>query len=141
MQQSRSKLQNEYDIYYRVLISNGRFIDYEDSQSKNEIYDSGHHVNRNAKKVLFYNEPLSHISRIELNKNELRRNKYIFEIYFYFGGKQSPLMVSQYTFQIDPTNVENKNINILKTENQYSYEISDKLDLSHEERMKFILED
>jgi len=62
------------------------------------------------------------------------------DVLLHFGGKQSPLMVSKYKLSFKNIYTDNPNSLIINMdENMYSYENSDKIEKSEEEKMKLIL--
>lgn len=139
---NKSKLQNEHDIYYRLVVLTGRFNDYQSLRTGDKIYDLDGHELRvlNAKSTLYYNEPILDTATIVIESNELLKTNYECEIMFYFGGRQSPLMISEYKLLLN--NLDDKNTNsyfIEINENKYSYEYSDSLSVSEKDTMKEIL--
>jgi hypothetical protein len=139
---NKSKLQNEYDIYYRLIITVGKFAQYGIYKGSDRLYTlDGHELrNDNAKATLYYNEPVLNTEQVIFNPYDLGEKNYECEILFSFGGKQSPLMVSKYKLRIiDPYTKDMNSVFILIEENQYSYELSDKITMSEMEKLKFIL--
>ncbi len=140
---NKSKLQNEYDIYYRLFIDNGKFEHYEYHGTLYKHYtNGGHELNvTNAKPTLYYNDPLKESDVIEFFYENLLDDKFEVDILLHFGGKQSPLMVSKYKISLDRIVLEHPN-SIIKyyEENLYSYEHSDRLGKTDEEKIKLILE-
>lgn len=139
---NKSKLQNEYEIYYRVLVTVGKFAHYGEYHGNDRIYTLEGHELRvpNAKSTLYYNEALSNTEVIIFNLNDLIKSEFKCDVMFYFGGKQSPLMVSRYKLLLKELNPENLNTLLTSIEeNQYTYEKSDKLEITEKEKMKLIL--
>jgi hypothetical protein len=131
---NKSKLQNEHDIYYRVIVTVGTF-----KINESKVYAmKGHEVrNYNAKTTLYYDEPLRNSEIVLFTPQELVKSNNELEIIFYFGGRQSPLMISKYKVNITTSNMSTSYITM--EENVYAYEQSDKLDMSDADRMKIIL--
>jgi len=139
---NKSKLQNEDDIYYRVIVTDGKFAQYGVYTGTDKIYTlEGHELrNYNAKATLYYDEPLTNSEYVFINPFDLTKNNNECEIFFYFGGKKSPLMISQYKLRI--VDIYTKDTNTLFTsieENIYAYENSDKIEMTNAEKMKMIL--
>jgi hypothetical protein len=139
---NQSKLQNEYDIYYRVIVTVGTFYNYGFAQESDKMYTmDGHELrNHNAKATLYHNEPLTNTELVIFNPYNLVKTNMECRVHFYFGGKQSPLMISEYKLLLKNIPMENaNNLIVSMTENQFAYEKSDKIELSDKERMKIIL--
>jgi len=101
----------------------------------------GHELrNYNAKATLYYDEPLKNSEYVFFNLLDLTKNNNECEIFFYFGGKKSPLMISQYKLKI--VDIYSKDTNTLFTsieENIYAYENSDKIEMTDAVKMKILL--
>ena len=139
---NKSKLQNEFDVYYRVIIDLGKFAQFGLYKGADKVYTlEGHEIrSSNAKSTLYYNEPFSDSEIIYLDCNELIKNNNECNIFFYFGGKHSPLMTSRYKLKINNNFPDDlNNLIISMEENKYSYEESDKLQKTEKEKMKSIL--
>ena len=138
---NKSKLQNEHDIYYRIIVTVGKFAQFGIYNGTDRLYTmEGHELrNYNAKETLYYNEPTINSEFIFFSPSDLAKHNFECTVLFYFGGKQSPLMTSEYKLRIDNTNIYTKDTNTLITsmeENQYAFENSDKIKLSDKEKMK-----
>lgn len=139
---NKSKLQNEHEIYYRVIVTVGKFAHYRSYNGNDRIYTMEGHELRvpNAKSTLYFNEPLSNTEVIVFNQNDLVKSNFECEVMFYFGGKQSPLMISQYKLLLKELNLKNPNTLLTSIEeNLYTHENSDKLEITEKEKMKLIL--
>ncbi len=139
---NKSKLQNEHNIYSRLIISLGKFENYGFSKSTYRFYRlAGKEMTiPEAKATLYYNEPICETETILISPNELTQSNFECDILLHFGGKQSPLMVSKYKLSLRNIYAPNPNSLIVSMEeNLYSYENSDKIDKSEEEKMKLIL--
>lgn len=139
---NKSRLQNEDEIYYRVIVTVGKFAQYGVYTGTDRSYTmEGHELrNYNAKSTLYYNEPLTNSEFVIFNPFDLTKHNNECRIIFYFGGKKSPLMFSEYKLKID--NIYTDDTNTLFTsieENVYSYESSDKIETTDAEKMKIIL--
>jgi len=136
---NKSKLQNEHEIYYRVLLTVGRYANFNHYTGNDKIYTSNGFelMNLNAKSTLYYNEPYSNTETIIINPNDLIKRNYECQILFFFGGKQSPLMISKYKLRINNIHVKDTNDLIISMEeNRYTYETQE---LPDKERMKLII--
>lgn len=138
---NKSKLQNEYEINYRLITTVGTFSGY-NLQMNNDIFHLEGHELRilNAKSVLYYNEPFYYQCIIVIPPKQLEKYKNEIEFHLYFGGKNSPLMISKYKLLL--WNYEPRNLYKSLTyfeENIYSYEHTDNMELSEEEKLKILL--
>lgn len=139
---NKSKLQNEHNIYSRLMINRGTFANYENSNSPYRFYRlAGKEMAiPEAKTTLYYNEPICETETILFTPNELTQSNFECDIMFHFGGRQSPLMVSKYKLSLKNVYVENPNSLIVgMEENLYSYEHSDMIEKSEQEIMNLIL--
>lgn len=139
---NKSKLQNEHEIYSRLFVSTGKFANYGVGNSNYRFYTlEGHELSiPNAKSTLYYNEPIFETETILFSPNELNQANFECDVLLHFAGKQSPLMVSKYKLSLKNLYPENPNSLIINMdENIYSYEHSDKIGKSEEEKMKLIL--
>jgi len=137
-----SKLQNEEDIYYRVIVTIGKFTKLGGGHGGNMIYTSeGHELtNFNAKETLYYNEPLTNSEDVVFNNQELMENNYKCEIFFYFGGKKSPLMTSKYELNLgNPFTKDMNNLFSTIDENQHIYETGENIEITDAERITMIV--
>jgi hypothetical protein len=140
---NKSKLQNEDEIYYRVLVTVGKFAQYGIYDGNDRIYTMEGHELRvyNAKATLYYNEPLTNSEYVLFDPFELTEENNECQIFLYFGGKKSPLMISQYKLAMGNMNATRPNSNFISIEeNVYAYEQSDKLGKTDAERMKILLD-
>lgn len=137
---NKSKLQNEYELTCRVLISNGIFDKPSATKSNYKFYPSdGEVVIENAKPILFYGEVFYHTETIIFSFENINEE---FSLSFFFGGKASPMMFSEYTISLKsiPLKTVNYNSMIVElNENQYLHEFGDKIELSEKEKLKQIL--
>jgi hypothetical protein len=133
---NKSKLQNEYNVNYRIVISLGKF----GPGGSPKVYSAQDMRFLNAKDVLYFNEPLINSELIELNPHEVARANHEIEINYFFGGKNSPLKCSMYKLSLKNSYPENPN-DLIETmqENIFLFEHSDKIDKTDEEKMKLIL--
>lgn len=139
---NKSKLQNEHTIYSRLIISLGKFANYGISNSTYRFYRlAGKEMTiPEAKATLYYNEPIYETETILFSPNELTQSNFECDILLHFGGKQSPLMVSKYKMSLRNIYAENPNSLIVSMEeNLYSFENSDKIDKSEQDKLKLIL--
>ena len=133
-----SKLQNEENLYYRIFVFPGSFQYHSNDQRTDRHYASqGDMLVNKGSKTLYYNQPINNTETVFISTAEIQKHKDV-RILLYFGGKKSPLMVSEYSISDREILAKSKAITIVE-ENAYMYERSDKLDTSEAERMKFIL--
>jgi hypothetical protein len=135
---NKSKLQNEDDIYYRLCVFPGTFQYHAKDYRTDRYYNfPGDMIVNNAVKTLYYNQPLSNTETIFIDTAVINKHNEV-RIFLYFGGKKSPLMVSEYSISNREILSRSKQIVIIE-ENSYMYERSDKLEKSEEERMKILI--
>jgi hypothetical protein len=139
---NKSKLQNEDEVYYRIIVSVGVFQNYELYNGDDRIYTmQGHEVrNYNAKSTLYYNEPVRNTEIVLVSPNELMNKNYEVQLFFYFGGKKSPLMFSKYVLSVK--NIYESNLNNLFVsinENLYAHENDGDNGMSDKDKLKTIL--
>lgn len=141
-----SKLQNDYNLSYRLLCSNGKFRGWDDvfllnTNKEIRITDQGRIKEAFAQKeVIHYGEPLLFNSQIEFDRNELYSNGYESEIILFFGAKYSPMRASSYKIKLGPIIPENPQ-NCIKEakENQYMYEIKEQKGISDRQAISAFL--
>ncbi len=136
---NNSKLQNEHEIYYRLIITVGKFT-HRYGNGKSYTNNESELRNENAKSTLYYNEPIVETETILFSPADLTQSNFECDILLFFAGKQSPLMVSRYKLSIKDINTSNPNPLITNSEeNLYSYENSDRIQKTEEEKMKILL--
>jgi len=110
-----SALQNEENLTYRFIVSNGHFIN-ESGEGRNEVYskemDEHHFVI--AKDVFYYGEPVTEEECVEFMPYKLIENQYRTNIILTFGGRFSPLKASFYTLDFNKINSPNPNDMIIE---------------------------
>lgn len=131
-----SKLLNEFDIYYRIMTTVGTFT--LSNLDGSRILDrSGKELRSpNAKSTLYYDEPIFDPLTIQLPTKELAGYDNKIDMYYFFAGRQSPLLVSNYRIEVNPSEINFKIIS--KEENLIPHEQENAFS-SHEERIKKIL--
>jgi hypothetical protein len=137
-----SKLQNEHNLYLRMVVTHGAV--FQRSFTSPEAFNMGGHEFSKTDNVrtVYYNQPYRYTELIQLNPQELIQNGSQFEIWFYFGGKNSPLKLSKYTVRLNFNAPAPANLNMLMVnidENKPFFEHSDALGLTEEERINQIL--
>jgi len=139
-----SKLQNEHKPFFRIVVTHG--VTFLGSYNRHlaHLYSmSGHEFRKsNGTDTIYYNQPYRFTETLRLDPNELSQHNSEFSIWFYFGGKNSPLLLSKYTLKVDFTRPNIQDLNSLiieKDENRYSFEHSDDLGKTEEERIREIL--
>jgi Putative DNA-binding domain len=138
---NKSKLQNEHDINCRILIDEGFFLGHDHYVGNNKRYPSGKElILDSAKGTLFYGEPFYHSESIELPLDLISSTKQL-RLYFFFGGKASPLMASQYLISLKsiPDDEDYNSMFGLIEENKYLHEIGDEKKLDEKGKLKLLL--
>lgn len=139
---NKSKLQNEHELYYRLITSCGKFLSYLQAaidQRKN--YQSWGKILsiENARATLYYSEVYSISETIVINYEELEKQNYRLELTLYFGGKNSPLMASEYILKLDNAELSDLNKALVSIkENIYIHELSND-EKSESEQLREIL--
>lgn len=139
-----SKLQNEYKSYYRIVVTHGVIFDNSLTALLNSPYSMDGHEIRATKPVetIYYNQPYRLEQVIRLDPYEIQQRNSEFAIWFYFGGEKSPLLLSKYKIRVNFNNLTIANYNdlfISIDENRYSFEHSDDLGLTEEQRISQII--
>lgn len=139
-----SKLQIEHRPYFRIVVTKGATFQESHNPRLAHLYSmSGHELRKaNATETIYYNQPYRFTETLRLNPTELIKHNSEFSIWFYFGGENSPLLLSKYTLKIDFTHPNVQDLNTLishKDENRYFFEHSDDLGKTEEERIKAII--
>jgi hypothetical protein len=129
-----SKLQNDYNLSFRLLSDSGIFADYFPTgrQDPNvKFANNGHEKNRlNIKDVIYYGEPVHDRSTFKFEPKTLVANNWEVEVVLTFGAKYSPMKMCYYKLRL-PTTSNPKDLQsciIEKKENQSMRENSDKND-------------
>lgn len=136
-----SKLQNDYNVSYRLFCDKGKFDGWNSHFGGNKIryVTQGHEmIVSQAKDIIHYGEPIKESHSIEVDRNFIIKDNKI-KILLLFGAKYSPMKVSEYTITLPIIDEPVKNYNILFTdinENRFMHEISDK---TEEEKRKIEL--
>jgi hypothetical protein len=139
---NQSKLQNEHDLYYRVFTTIGQFSNFGKYVGNDRSYTANGHelICTNSKSTLYYAEPYSDSETIVISPQDLDRANYIMKILLYFGGKSSPLRISEYTLSFNDFSSSNPNSLIVElNENQYAHEKSDDSELTYKEKLNKLL--
>lgn len=138
---NKSKLQNEHNIYYRILILPGKFSYYQNDLRKDRIYyNPGDMAVQSATPTLYCNQPIRNTETIIIRPVDLTKHNFEITAMLYFGGEKSPLMISEYKISLQNPYLSDTNLFFTSmNENQYLYEKSDKIDKTEEEKMKIIL--
>jgi hypothetical protein len=140
---NKSKLQNEHDVYIRIFVSAGSINGWNrPSTSNNIIYASSGHelIYHNAKSTLYCNEPITDTLVVNINPEFLKKLDHKCQILLNFGGKLSPLRVSEYVLLLKEPGLVDTNQYFLKIdENVYNFEYSERLNVSDKETLKQII--
>jgi hypothetical protein len=127
---NQSKLQNEFNLYYKLNISEGLLLDkqidskkYTIKKIRRDLYERKEVVSANFKETVYYNEAVVIRETIFFVPNLFTKNVSECKIELYFGGKSSPLMVSEYILKLLTPQLDQVKMEIVdKNENQYVYE-------------------
>jgi hypothetical protein len=140
---NKTKLQNEHELYLRIIVTAGSIIGWNlPSNSSNKTYASSGHelLYQNAKPTLYFNEPLMDSLRVSINPEKLKRLNFECQIMLFFGGKLSPLRVSEYHLLLKDPDLEDTNKYFIKIdENIYQFEYSERLNVTDSDTLKQIL--
>lgn len=123
-----SELQNEHDLIYRVICPQAKFEgSFHPALSRNYDMDGHQYINK-AIEILHFRAPEITTQNLLFNMEELADNhNYEMDLIFTFGGKTSPLKLSEYKLNfgkglissIDPIHLfEEKSENILMSKKQ-----------------------
>ncbi len=136
-----SKLQNDYNISYRVMSSHGQFHGWNfglQTQHNLSFEENGAILSvQNLKEVIHYGEMLHESRILHIPESTLEATDWHIELFLYFGAKNSPMKVSTYKLHL-------KN-NITADYNEWieDYEenvlMSDLVTISDEEKIRNIL--
>jgi hypothetical protein len=136
-----SKLQNDYNVTYRLLCSQGLWEGWNNpiKQENIKFADDGHQkIVENLKGIIHFGNPVAHKSTIIFNPYEIERNNFQPQISLFFGAKLSPMKVSSYNINLKHPFPRNFQDIILgnKLENRFMYEMPE--DLENNERNKIL---
>ncbi len=124
-----SKLQNEFNLYYRLTITEG-ILFIKNSQNRKYIIKNNkinserkEVVSTNTKETVYYNEPVVILEEISFEPYFFMNNGNECKIELFFGGKNSPLLKSEYVLKLLKPQEGRVNMEIVeRVENQYIYE-------------------
>lgn len=140
---NKTKLQNEHELYLRLIVTAGSIIGWNiPSIDHNKTYASSGHelLYQNAKSTLYFNEPLMDSVRISINPETLKQLNFECQIMLFFGGKLSPLRVSEYHLLLKDPDLEDTNKYFNKIdENIYNFEYAERLNVSDSDSLRQIL--
>lgn len=121
-----SELQNEEDVSFRLVCDHGIFTNAGVPDRQHMYSMNGHQlVHKGLINVLHFGQPNFHSERIIINPNELMKSNYRLGLFLTFGGKKSPLKISEYIIdlsRIDWNNAAKTPFESIK-ENQLSSEM------------------
>jgi hypothetical protein len=137
-----SKLQNEHNLFLRAVVTRGVIFN-RSSTNPDEYGMAGHEfIKIRENGTVYYNQPYRYTEWLKIDPTELNRHNSEFDLWLYFGGKDSPLKLSMYKISLDFTvpNPQNLNALIVKMEeNKPFFEYSDDLGKTEEERLNEVL--
>jgi hypothetical protein len=116
---NRSKLQNEKDLYVKCEISHCDFETAHDPLIK-RIYQVQQVSYPKAKSLFFYGEEFVVEETIRVPKDRFNA---VINIQIWFGGQLSPLRTSMYQLDVAEAYTKRNDIDLVKKENIYVYEI------------------
>lgn len=136
-----SKLQHEHQLYCRIFLGPGaEFINGLQGNAAEYFMDNHDKRVTNAIETLYYNQPYTVSETIRLTPAQMKDSE--IRILFYFAGKKSPLLTCSYKLRPNFNIVSQDDVDdfiIQRKENQYSYEYSDQLDLTEEDRIRQVV--
>jgi hypothetical protein len=142
-----SKLINEYNVNYRILVTNGTLIDLEHPHnlSKDAIYMGNGHIKGqdNTKNVLYYGEPLSVDETISFRLEDLLQNNFTTHVEVMASGKTSPMINSSYDITLLDYRSNDKVLKdriLNKVENRFQYDIIEEKGKSIQDTINLMLE-
>ncbi|MBA2613302.1 MAG: ATP-binding protein [Bacteroidetes bacterium] len=126
-----SKLQNDYNLSYRISCDIGKFHGHDLLNMNNNIryLNGGHEILKlNVKDVLHYGEPIIENSILKFDPYKLQETNWEVTIIITFGAKNSPMKMCDYKLKLAP-HIKTELINQCFTEikeNQFMFEVSEK---------------
>jgi len=125
-----SELENEYDLNLRIITTKGNFL----SSSSGELRLT------NLKNILYFGEPFKQAHTIRIHQTEFNNDNFDLDIVMLFGGRKSPMKISQYKLRLNDTSVTDFNKLIIeKEENKTFVEKQNQLGISKEQTLKKFL--
>jgi hypothetical protein len=141
-----SKLQNDYNPSYNVLIDKGWFQNSKyPTSEKNTNYEAQGTLLRRTdiKDVIFYGEPTIETFTIIIPVEEAERPNSGINIVLFFGTKTSPMKCSRYKIKLSPTLLKtafNEEMFAEIFENQLISDYQEELGRNDEDTLKIILQ-
>lgn len=138
---NQSKLQNEENVVCRIIIDKGVFMNFLLPAADNKYSNAGELNLDPAKSILFFGEVFYRSETILISYDAVQESLDV-RLFFTFGGKSSPLMLSEYLISLKsiPFGLDDYNdMILLYNENQYLHEKSDKILLTEKEKLRKIL--
>ncbi len=136
-----SKLQNEHKANYRIIVGRGAVYSRHIAMGPNDTYFmDGHELRISVNDTIYYNSPYRRSESVRLTTHQMD-NGCELEIWFYFGGENSPLLLSKYKLRINLNNLQaDANTFFVELdENRYSFDHSDALGKTEEQRISEII--
>jgi hypothetical protein len=125
-----SKLQNELNLYYRLAITEGSLVSNKNQDRKyiltvnKDRHEIKEVISQNMKETVYYNEPVVILEEINFSPDYFMTKGNESKIELFFGGKNSPLLKSEYVLKLLKPHEGRVNMEIVESiENQYVYEI------------------
>ncbi|MDO9374555.1 MAG: ATP-binding protein [Ferruginibacter sp.] len=136
-----SKFQNEFDLVCRVIVAPGHFLHSQIPLNTN--YSNASELSLTpAKQILFFGELFERTETIVLPYKNIEDQEAECKVTLLFGGKNSPLIMSNYTVRLGSIPMQGRNYNsMLKIldENKYVHQISEDLGVNHRDQLKRLL--
>ncbi len=134
-----SKLQNDYDVSYRIFCGKGVFQHWNGNfKSSNTSYHmSGHEMRKvSVKEIIHYGEPIRQQETIEFDPHELEKVNWESPLVLMFGARNSPMKMSKYRLNL--RDITDEKVNLLFND-RHENELMGKSDLNEDERINKIL--
>jgi len=139
-----TELQNEENVYFRLICPQGIFANYSNPQFQNYYSSDGHQLtHKGLIDLLHFGSPNVHNERIIIDPYTLEANGKKLDLLLAFGGKKSPLKFCDYKLDFSILRLNgDENFNYLLMEKEENILFSRKQEesnLTKEERLKKIL--
>lgn len=136
-----SPLQNEENLYFRVVSADGIFFNSLVFSDKNPYKMKGHeYFMENAKSTFYFGEPIYEPEELLFDPMELTKQSNKSQLVITFGGKYSPMKSSEYELDFTYFNHANPNrIIVSKKENRLSKDVQDEKGISKETMIQTIM--
>jgi len=138
-----SELQNAHNLTYRLMCGQGVFAgSLNPNTSKNYIYDGHMYVHKNLNEILHFGAPDRNTQRIIIDMDKLAgEHNYKMDLILTFGGRKSPLKLSEYKLDFSGSISANNPVGIIKnlSENKLMSEHQREIGSTRENQIKTIV--